>query len=252
MSGISSSIQFRGAGPVLIAFEARGVEAWSIWQGKQFMTKGMGSDELSAFIDALQKSGSTAIYTLKVFEDVTDIKKVKSGTDHDGSFNFRLFERDDEAIGGSLSMINPNSLASRFNKFEERMSAFFERYESEETEEEEENVLGTITGLLQDPDKLEKLINLGRSLLGSPQPGYTIGNVQRMPDNNSNSGSASLSPSTQSLVVNPEEKLKRLGEAIDTLEKNDPLLIEHLEKLAKISRDQPRQFLQLTSMLDVI
>ncbi len=255
MSGVSSSIQFRGMNEVLDAYEARAVDAWSLWQGKQFMTKGIEGESLKTFIAALCKAGSTAIYTLKVFEDVTDIKQIKSSTDHDGSFNFRLFERDEESVGGG-SYRSPGSLSYRFEQLEERMNKFFEKVEEEDPEEEEEknDVLGTITGLLQDPDKLEKLINLGRSLLGSPQPSYTLGNVSRAGGDTGQQGGPSLSPSniTPEKIADPEDRLNRLGVAIDTLEKQDPLLVEHMEKLAKISTDSPRQFLQLISMLDVI
>jgi hypothetical protein len=107
-----------------------------------------------------------------------------------------------------------------------------------------------LIGLLKDPEKLGKFIDVTKSLLGHSQPSY-IGNINRLNESSENNP-ASLSPSSNSAANIPsEEKLQRLGVAIDTLEKSDPMLVDHLEKLAKIAVENPRQFLQLISMIDV-
>lgn len=258
-----ASIQFRGLSQTMTAFENRGVDAWSLWDGKAFMFKGIGSNDLTTILESLNNSGTTAIYTLKVYEDVTDVKKIKASTDCDGSFNFRLYEREDEVNNyrPGQSYEHVRQLTERVNTLEERILAALETKQEEETEEPETNFIGTITGLLQDPDKLEKLITLGRSLLGQPvQPAY-VGNVNKLagPGNGSN---PSLSPSSQQpAAVAPmesqytpedqQERVERLAVAVDTLEKADPAILEHLEKLASMAANKPDQFKMLVSMIDI-
>jgi hypothetical protein len=251
--GVSSSIQFRGSDNVLQAYDDRGTSAWSIWQKTQFMTRGIDRASLDAFLEILVNSGSDAIYTLKVYDDISDATKIKSGTQDDGSFNFRLTEADAGGIGyagnaGGNFIRGKSPLEKRFDVLEEKMNLIIEGGIDDEVEEPKD-FLGTITGLLQDPERLEKLITLGRSLLGQPvQPAY-VGNVERL---NSSQLPGEINPSLSPSPIDAEARLNRLGVAIDTLEKNDPQVIEHLEKLAKISVENPRQFIQLISMLDVI
>lgn len=257
-----ASIQFRGISQVLTAFENRGVEAWSLWDGKAFMFKGVGNNDLTTILESLDRGGTTAIYTLKVYEDITDAKKIKSSTECDGSFNFRLYEREGEFLSPSgRSYEATKALEDRMNQFEERILNLLESKE-DEPEDQPADLMGTITGLLQDPDKLGKLINLGKSLLGQPvQPAY-VGNVNKLTENAGNGGSSSpsLSPSSKPAEaaapaeqINQDEynaRVERLGVAINTLEQSDPRIVEHLEKLATIAVNKPDQFKILTGMLD--
>lgn len=256
-----ASIQFRGINQTIAAFENRGVDAWSLWDGKAFMFKGVGVNDLTTILESLDRGGTTAVYTLKVYEDISDAKKIKSATECDGSFNFRLYDREDENYmpGSGRSWQKTQELEKRFDALEERLIQYFEGNREEEEEEKPTDILGTITGLLQDPDKLEKLIGLGKSLLGqSVQPAY-VGQVNRIAQGNS--GAPSLSPSQQQQPAAPvkqeyneeeqAQKLQRLGIAIDTLEKADPAIVDHLEKLAAIAANKPDTFKQLIGMLDL-
>lgn len=267
-----ASIQFRGLGQVLTAFENRGVEAWSLWDGKAFMFKGVGQNDLTTILESLDKGGTTAIYTLKVYEDITDAKKIKSSTECDGSFNFRLYEREGEFMSPhNRSFESTRALEERMNQFEERILNILENNAADNEEEKPADLMGTITGLLQDPDKLGKIINLGKSLLGLPvQPAY-VGNVNKLSENAGNGGSssASLSPSIKptetaapagenfNIVTEQvnqaeyEARVNRLGVAINTLEQSDNKIVEHLEKLASIAVNKPDQFKMLIGMLDM-
>jgi hypothetical protein len=248
--GVSSSIQFRGLENALQAYINKDVQCWSIWQGKQMLDKGSDAPGLRAFLELLENSGSEAIYTVKVYEDITDPKKIKSTTADDGSFNFRLNEPNQLPTmfrGGGQSYSRSNDFENRFNELEEKISGLIA---PPAVEEEEETLTTAVIGLLKDPDKLGKFIEVTRSLFAQPQPSY-VGNVHRLSDGTENKA-ASLSPSSNSSAeLSAEEKLTRLGKAIDTLEAADPGLVEHLEKLAKIAVENPRQFSQLISMIDV-
>ncbi len=253
--GVSSSIQFRGLENALQAYVNKDVACWSIWQGKQMLDKGKDAETLRAFLELLEASDSEAIYTVRVYEDIEDPKKIKSTTADDGSFNFRLNEPNQLPVkfrGGYErgGYGKGNSLEERFEELEEKISGFIDAQTNPPANPEEDTLQGALIGLLKDPDKLGKFIDVTKNLLGqNVQPSY-VGNVNRLSDS-----TASLSPSNNGAAsasnVSAEEKLKRLGAAIDTLEKADPELIPHLEKLAKVATENPRQFLQLISMIDV-
>lgn len=256
-----ASIQFRGIAQVIRAFEDRGADAWSIWDGKAFLFRGVGAPEFETLLRSLDTSGSTAIYTLKVYDDIDNAKKIKPSTECDGSFNFRLYDRDiEESYRPGQSWTQTKQLEERFTALEQRMNQFLEQTEIVDEEEEEKptDLLGVVTGLLQQPEKLEKLIEVGHRLLGgSMQPAY-LGNVNRIVAPNEpiqQNNNPSLSPSNNIPVVETEEqkekKLIRLGTALDTLEKADPSIVDHLEKLAVIAATKPEQFKGLIGMLDL-
>jgi hypothetical protein len=258
--GASGSIQFRGRDNVIQAYNDRDVQVWSLWQGKQMLTKGNDADSLTAFINMLEQSESAAIYTVRVYEDIEDVKKVKSNTPDDGSFNFRLNEPDQLGYNksGGGGGIGSYGIQRRFDELEEKIAGFIDSQNAASVpeEEEEETITTAIIGLLKDPDKLEKVVNLGRSLF-SDTSAAVLGNVQRIggggntPNEQRPAASQpSLSPSSS--TQSKEQRLIRLGAAIDILEQNDELIVEHLERLAKIAKDSPRQFSQLITMLDVL
>lgn len=231
------SVQFRSKEHTLQAFINRGVEPWSVWQGKQYMFKGMGSDQFSEVLDMLCESGSTnAIYTVKVYENIHDSLDIKNNTPDDGSFNFRLNGGEQEIsndqyytrrIGAS------NEIIKRLEQIEQKLSA---------DEEDEPDTIGSIfLEHLKDPEKLGRLIQMTREILSPYQPGM-VGNVYR-----------TIPATNQSAMGNDqtsEQKLERLSAAIDVLEKHDSHLVDHLEKLAKVAINNPPSFKVMLSMLD--
>lgn len=258
-----ASIQFRGLNEVLKAYENRDAQGWSLWDGKSFMFRGIGINELTTTLESLDRNGSTAIYTCKVYEEIDNVKKIKQNTECDGSFNFRLYDREEDGRylpGRGLSSVE-DRLNERMNQFEDRILKVLENMTDpgeDPGEQQQDGLMGTITGLLQDPDKLGKLINLGKSIFGQPvQPAY-VGNVNKLTEGLGNGGDPSLSPSSlqtsQAAPVTPEEyeaRVNRLGVAINTLEKADNKIVDHLEKLASISVNKPDQFKMLIGMLEL-
>src|SRR5262249_7741280 len=84
---MATAIMFVGKDDVMKAFDSRGLDTWGLFQGKQFMTAGEGSEQLEQWLERLEKTGNV-IYTLKVSrEDAEDITSV---TRDFGSFNFKL------------------------------------------------------------------------------------------------------------------------------------------------------------------
>ncbi len=48
-----------GKDTVVSYFTNRGLDIWSVFQGKQFITAGQGSDQLTEFLTMLEPGGST-------------------------------------------------------------------------------------------------------------------------------------------------------------------------------------------------
>lgn len=245
MAGISSSVQFRGADMVLEAFDQRNIEAWALWQGKQFIGKGIGREPLEWWLVNLQKMHSTAVYTLKVFEDIKDEKCIKEKTECDGSFNFRLFEPGDiGAINGYYregAGFMPPAVQKALQEQDAKIDRIVALLEDQADDEEPEPVgaLGVIGQLLQEPEKLEKLIRVGKALLGVGDPvPARVGSVNR------------LEGAAEEKTVG-EDSVYRMASALDILEKHDPDFVAHLEKLAGIAEQKPDQFKNLIAMLDV-
>jgi hypothetical protein len=252
---ISSSVQFKGKDQVLSAYESRKVEVWSLWQGRQFLTKGTGVEELDAFISMLAENSTNAIYTLMIFEGM-QVKDVKSKTEHDGSFNFRLNSETQEITNAQYSAANSNkAVLAELAEIRKRLD---DEEDEDEEEEEPQDIMGIIGGILKDPEKLEKFIDLGKRLSGQPVQPAHMGTATRIADNSNAVGQSSAGhlassggpAENLSHQADRESLVKRLGIAIDTLEKNDPKIVLHLEQLAGIAVNNPAQFKFLLSMLE--
>ena len=244
-------VQFFGIDNVLDAAKNFNCAAWAIFIRTSLFMKYEGSDMneslemLEQCLSSLEPSGTEAVYTIKFFEPV-DSKQIKineKSTCTAGSFNFKLTDpamREQRALGyaaqssGLLNQVN-----QRMDKLEEMFMKFLE---SEPDPVEEPETVGTVLiDALKNPDHLMSLINAGKMLLGFPiqqqiTP-HTIGNINQ-------------SASQQQPVEYDEKMIARLQNAVNTLEQNDPKLVEHLEKLAAMSVNDKGTFQFLLSMLD--
>lgn len=224
---MASSIQFKGIDGVIEAYENRGVAAWSLWQGKQFMFKyeghsiEEGAQQLQATLELLAQS-TNAIYTLKVYEELTG-GKIKSNTPDDGSFNFKI-NGDEQALTQSqyTSYRNSNEIVQRLADIEDRLNQQEEKYEPEPSR------LGFIGEILSDPGLQPIVQPLIAKIFGTAAP-------SRMPRAAING-------------INDDERV--LSEAITELKKHDTRLHEHLAKLAAIAKENPQSFNFLLTTLD--
>ena len=89
-----SDFQFVGIEETLAAYDARSCDDWALFAGNRLIMKGNGHDQLKDFLSMIARSGTTAVYTIKVFEELPDGTKINSKTADDGSFNFKLFSPD--------------------------------------------------------------------------------------------------------------------------------------------------------------
>lgn len=204
------SIQFIGKEAVLAAFNELDAESWGLFDGKTPILFGEGSDNLETWLDRFAVAGSTAQYTLRVYETALP---VKTNTDFIASFKFRL---SDPYQGAGISG-NTTKLLERIGELEKRI---------DEGDGEGEDIMDHIIGWFKEPEKLETVIGAFKNLLGGQSaPGSVpVQNAQAM------AGYKVMSEDN----TQAEEKLEKLAGILDALEKRDPKLLEHLEKLSKL------------------
>lgn len=230
------AIQLRGREQVVEAFENQGVNCWAIFQYKSLMTKGEGEEMLTKFLDLLSLNASSAIYTLKTYEDIEDPKAIKEKTPASGSLNFRLVSGDFDNENNPLLGKEAYKDGSIYN----RIADLEKRLEEANEPQEPQSFNDAITGLLGNPQELIQLIGQVKELFSS---------------NNNQSPMRSLPMQNQNTMqavgaIGEDDRLQRLANAIDKLEKNDANIVEHLEKLAEMASKDPAQFKFLTSLLD--
>lgn len=238
---MATDFQFVGIDETLEAYESRGVDAWALFAGKRMIVRGTGIDALKKFLTMISNSGTVAVYTLKVYETVSDDSEIKSNTPDDGSFNFKIHSLDRGGMSGIVGRhYGDPDIADRLDAIEEKLSGTTD-----------EGVMSQITtaliGMLQEPRKLNEFIG---ALSGKPQPppvhSYpvpsTVTGVSRI---------GQVQPTTAPATnLTSENNLQRIGDAIEVIGKHDERIVEHLEKLAKIARDNPQQFKTLLILLD--
>lgn len=229
------SVQFLGTVAVLKAFENRGAPAFSIWQGKQFMFKGIGIDEFKSILDMLQASNTNATYTVRVYDDLEDVKQIKSTSPDDGSFNFKVFDYDArlQPPGGNLRESQDNAIMKKLEELERRLD--------ERDEPEPENALGKIGEVLAHPTiapLVPKIIDaIAGMFTGKP----------------AGTSPAPLPPATVyqgRAVLNGVDQDRVILEAINELKQYDQNLGAHLQKLVQIAKTDPGTFNMLINLLN--
>lgn len=243
-SNSNAAVQFQGCESIIAAFNNRDVKAWTVFQGKTLITKGWGADQLRNFLQALGEGSTNTIYYLKVYEDIEsekDVKKIKTQTQDDGAFAFRLNE-DTQSITPS-QYNNWKSGRELFTEMQ-ALRAEIEQLKADDNDDYEEekpkSALGFIGDLASDPDKLKSFIGsiqLIKSLLfpannqgALPMPG-TIGNI----------------PGSQ-----PQPGGDKLNQVVNELQQYDNRLTDHLEKLLNMAKTNNASFVFLLQTLDTM
>lgn len=238
-----ATVQFFGVDQVMEAAENLNCPAWAIFISRALFTKYEGSEMTESLqllqknLEALSRPGSTAIYTLKFFESETGkaIKLNERTVCDGGSFNFKLVEpaeREAMLIGNSSQYGMIAEMRKEIEELKKQKAAA----EALIDDDEPESIGTVLLDLLKKPAELAQLVNIGRAMIGMP--------VQNM-------GAIGSVPAIPAIPESKMQQVDRLEKALDTLEKSDPLLIDHLEKLAHMATTNPEQFKGTVSILDL-
>lgn len=226
------NVQFRSDDSVLKAFDYSKCNAWAICLDKQFMFKHVGDsaqgarDVLADYLDMI--ADSKAIYTLKVFDGVTN-DKLNERTPCSGSFNFRLSELTEEDFGEKGSYGNGaygREMLSRLSAIEEKL-----KDQDLQPEEKEPSQWDTIGEIISHPT-IQPIV---QNILGKLVSGLT------------GAGAAG-----RALGAVPEgtDRGELLKQSINILREKDPKLPEHMHMLASMATNNPQKFNMLVGMLE--
>lgn len=182
----SSACQFRGLDQTMSAYIANDVPTWALKNGpNQLLFKYDGVDEsegsqaLAACLKMLQKGGSAAVYTLCVYDDWKKGGKIKNNTPYDNSFNFCLYEDEEDRPYNQRKAAYQAEYDERLT----RMEAMIKNL-SEPQEEEEEKVSGfhqMLAGFLSHPQIQQAIAGKVVGFIESFSPMSTIGKVAGVP-----------------------------------------------------------------------
>jgi len=229
-----ASVQFYGIDDVMQAAENLKCSCWGIYINGRLFSKYEDTDMPAALsllqsnLEILQRSNSNGTYTLKFFElQKGQPPKINDRSVCDaGSFNFKLIEPEEREQ--SLQKFSGINLYTK--QLEERLK----KLENEtETIPEPETIGSALIELIKKPEDFAITVNTVRALFGLPV--QNIGMI------------TGIRTGTESLTE--DEKLQRTANAMDSLEKHDPNLVIHLEKLSKMAEETPDKFKVLLSML---
>lgn len=229
---MASAVQFRGLQDVLQAYVDRGVAAWALFQGKQFLVPCIcdsveeGQADLNTLLEKLQNGGTNAIYTLKVYEDIPG-GKIKENTPSDGSFNFQLNGNNMTMYEGKQQYVG--SIAA----IQSELSAIKRELQKKEGEPEELTTYDKVMGFVETPAGAMVLQTVLGAIFGQHRVSAPPPQTYR--------------PSAINGVNDNDAQIKQ---AIDILKQHDEKLGEHLLKLSKIAIDNPQSFKMIVATID--
>lgn len=236
---MAESVHFRDLESAVAAVKNTGYEAWSVWEKNFLLCKGIGTDDLNAFLELLAESSTNAIYTVRYYAKIADKDDIKNNTPHDGAFKFRLNSDGQEVTQSQYGVIRHNNeLASRVAGIESNQERILKILEEETIEDREKpNSLGVIGEILAHP-AIQPMIQpfLSSLLLGTSM---TPGQSQQRP--------AFMQPATVGNIPNDKELLES---SLRVLQEQDPRYIEHIAKLANIAVTDPQTFKMILASLD--
>jgi hypothetical protein len=219
-----AGIQLIGKDSVVEAYNELDGEMWAIFEGKELRIYGTDDASLASWLDRFMPAGSTASYKLRVYD--TEQRPINQATPYIASIDFKLH---DPYQGAGIHGYGAK-ISERLDKLEKRDNG----------EESEWDMEGAVMGWLKDPEKLDTVIGAVRKLFG-----YTP--LPQIPQTMQTMGGT-----TKPSVLENESLLNRLSAAISDLEKADPRLLEHLEKLALLSASDPALFKSIIAKIDLL
>jgi len=242
------AVHFRGAEIAIEAFENRRAKSWALFTGKQFLASFVGesveqaAEALDKYLSLMNQPGNIAVYTLKVYDDMTPGEKIKSNTPDDGSFNFRL----QEPTPGLPAVAGLNT-AGNYEMLQllKKMDARIERLETEPVEEKEpaepKNIMGQIKDFLELPGMQALISGVVQKLTGNAQA-PSLGNINVQYPPQSTTGTAEYDPEVNeyTALIDAYKIIKNSGL---------PDALAMLQKLADIAATDQEKFKSIVSGL---
>jgi hypothetical protein len=235
-------VLFTGKTQVLEAYASNDYIPWAILVGKEIFTAFPQNDEptayaqLAAALDLLEKGGSQGIMTLRVYPNETE--DICYSTTPVRGFNFKLYGENASPWHRDQQIIND------LREQNTRLAQALEKGLEEEHEKEgAPSFIGSLSAglgaILNHPDMQQMIIaGIAKGVgMFSQKVSSMFGKTAQVAGVQAEGG---ISP----------EQAKRVDEALDILEGVDPLLGDHLLKLAGIAKNNPGTYSMMLGMLD--
>lgn len=228
-----TGVQLIGKDQVIETFGTLNAKSWALYQGRQFIVGGIGVDNLDAWLTNFASAGSTATYTLRVY-DVDEIPTSATGnSDYIACISFKIVDPYDGAgIHGHNS-----GLTARIGALEKQLK------ERDDGGGEEEDLNDIFMGWLSDPVKLNQVAGAIKTIFGA---GGGLGEAPAQLQ-----AVAGVEPS-QVVSQTSEADLVKMEKALDRLGAKDKNLTKHLTKLADLSESNPALFQTVLTQLDTL
>lgn len=227
-----TGVQLIGKDQVLSTFETLNAKSWALYQGRQFIVGGVGSDYLEAWLTNFAQAGSTATYMLRAYETDDMPTSATGNIDYIACISFKVCDPyDGMGIHGHNS-----TLVARIGALEKQLK--------DKDDDQDESLNDILMGWLSDPVKLNHVAGAIRTIFGNAQ----VAGVQSTATPLQTVSGVNPAPPAEST----EEMLVKVEGALDKLQKNDSHLIDHLTKLADLSERDPDLFNLVISKLDAL
>jgi hypothetical protein len=227
-----TGVQLIGRKAVIERFTKLGSESWALYQGKQFIVGGDSGHELDEWLADFEATESTATYTLRVYDSKEAPTSSSGNLDYIACLNFKV-----------VDMYEGYGISGSSKDLRQRIKGLEEKLNGKDDDEPENDFNSIIMGWLNNPEKLGMVAGAIRTLFGgiSGQPvGALPAPVQTI---------SGLEPQNATVM---EDNVTRVSKALDILEKYDPQLVVHLEKLAKLASTDTLMFKAVISKLDAL
>lgn len=221
-----SGVQFIGKKAILDCYQDMDLEQFAFFQGKELIVSGSGVAELEKWCDRFSMAGSAATYKFRLYEDLGD-EKIKPTTEYVCSFEVKF---SDPYGGNGVVGGWGHDLLGRMEKLEKKVDGG--------DSDGGNRIMDAVMGWFEEPSKLQEAVGALKMIVGmgqaTPQPAAIAGMVE------------------PSRIITPDQEANavRLSNALDTIEKHDPRIVQHMEKLAAIAVKKPETFTMLLGMLD--
>lgn len=254
-------VQYRGLPTVIEAVQNMKLSKWAIFYGKMLNMKCEDADWaasmqlLQDYLKNLSKSNTQSIYTMCLYED--DVKKIKSLTECDYSFNFTLFSEDYLSEGQTSRREGYGRILDKLDEMEKKNAALelkIAQFTEEEEEEEAPNTLESKIGALLDKPEVQNRLfalfdRISEPIINSVFP--TTKNLAAAMGNVTKQHPQLVDHEQPVTTINlSQEQIDKVAAAVTILAAVDEKLGDHLMTLAELAKNNPKKYKSLIPMLN--
>lgn len=257
---MGKAVQLRGTPNIMTAFDSLKITSCALFYESRCLFKSAGENLedtraiLQGFLKKLEMSNTTAMYELRLYEDVKDKKKIKASTEADYAYNVMLFDPEEYPSNGMVTRREGYALVMQELQDIKAQMAIQKQEEEEEEDEPESvsgvsNILGFFNKLLDNQEvqnKIGQLVTGWMDKLLLPAPAINTFPMSTPHE----AGAMGSVPGAPGQAMITQEQALKIQSSIEILAGIDPQLGDHLEKIAQLAQKSPGKYKTMISMLN--